>query len=189
MLHLLAGGVWPALTHPYKHGSRRDLWISSNSHKGKRSASQVARLSPRSDASIAALVRTAAAQINNGAGILEPIQDTPIGLACIEPHSTPLRLLMLSFPLQYFDATLPVRATRTWLGPQGPHGARSVQPMGALGRRVVSTTTMRSLPGAGLQGLPSELWIWRWFERPPPPAPAGDSARRGRARAGGRLSV
>ena len=27
---LLAGGLWPALTHPYKHGSRRDLWISSN---------------------------------------------------------------------------------------------------------------------------------------------------------------
>ena len=25
---LLAGGLWPALTHPYKHGSRRDLWIS-----------------------------------------------------------------------------------------------------------------------------------------------------------------
>ena len=22
---LLAGGLWPALTHPYKHGSRRDL--------------------------------------------------------------------------------------------------------------------------------------------------------------------
>ena len=22
----LAGGLWPALTHPYKHGSRRDLW-------------------------------------------------------------------------------------------------------------------------------------------------------------------
>ena len=27
---LVAGGLWPALTHPYKHGSRRDLWISSN---------------------------------------------------------------------------------------------------------------------------------------------------------------
>ena len=38
---LLAGGLWPALTHPYKHGSRRDLWISSNSHKGKSSASHV----------------------------------------------------------------------------------------------------------------------------------------------------
>ena len=38
---LLAGGLWPALTHPYKHGSRRDLWISSNSHQGKSSASHV----------------------------------------------------------------------------------------------------------------------------------------------------
>ena len=33
--------MWPALTHPYKHGSRRDLWISSNSHQGKSSASHV----------------------------------------------------------------------------------------------------------------------------------------------------
>ena len=34
-LPLLAGGLWPALTHPYKHGSRRDLWASYA--KGKQS--------------------------------------------------------------------------------------------------------------------------------------------------------
>ena len=51
---LLAGGLWPALTHPYKHGSRRDLWISSNSHKGKSSASHVVPAQRRVDRSVGA---------------------------------------------------------------------------------------------------------------------------------------
>ena len=46
--------MWPALTHPYKHGSRRDLWISSNSHEGKRSASHVVPAQRRVDRSIGA---------------------------------------------------------------------------------------------------------------------------------------
>ena len=51
---LLAGGLWPALTHPYKHGSRRDLWISSNSHQGKSSASHVVPPQRRVDRSVGA---------------------------------------------------------------------------------------------------------------------------------------
>ena len=41
-------------TPPYKHGSRRDLWISSNSHKGKSSASHVVPAQRRVDRSVGA---------------------------------------------------------------------------------------------------------------------------------------
>ena len=86
---LLAGGLWPALTHPYKHGSRRDLWISSNSHKGK--SVQRRTLSPLSDASIAALVRTAAARRGRTRKCEIGI-GTGGGGACLKPSgASPLR--------------------------------------------------------------------------------------------------